>query len=266
MQNPPLFYREESPSADISHFVLSFWEFKVDAKISAPIMHEIFPDGCISIFYTRNENHLITGLLIAETNPKSIYVPVNAGDTIWGMRILPEAGFLFFGENPAQIKSQVFDEKTPGNRFSGELENQLNACKNFAEAVEVFENYAKNFGMTPDEIDERLSKATRIFIESEGLAKIAETAREIGLSERQFERNYQKASGMSPKQFARICRFRATAIDMVKNSEQNWATRAAEKGFTDQSHLNREFSNLTGNSPVEFSENVKRIKHGKIIE
>ncbi len=266
MQNPPMFYCEESPSADSSHFVLSFWEFKVDDNLSEPLMHEVFPDGCISIFFSHNKTLSTHRLLIAETNPKLIYIPVNAGDTVWGMRILPEAGFLFFGENPANLKNQLFNAETPGNRFSGELENQLKHCKNFKEAIEVFENYAKNYSAKVVEIDNRLAKATRIFIESEGLAKIAETAREIGLSERQFERNYQKASGMSPKQFARICRFRATAIDMVKNSEQNWANRAANKGFTDQSHLNREFSNLTGNSPSDFSENVKRIKHGKIIE
>ena len=122
-----------------------------------------------------------------------------------------------------------------------------------------------NFGVRREEIDARLAKATRIFIETEGLMKIAETAREIGLSERQFERNYRKASGLTPKQFARVCRFRATTLDMIKNSEQNWANRAAAKGFTDQSHLNREFSSLTGNSPVEFSENVKRVRHGKIL-
>lgn len=124
----------------------------------------------------------------------------------------------------------------------------------------------KNFGVRREEIDRRLARATSIFIETEGLAKISETSKEIGLSERQFERNYQKASGLTPKQFARICRFRATAVDLIKNSKQNWANRAAAKGFTDQSHLNREFSSLSGNSPIEFSANVKRISHGKIIE
>jgi AraC-like DNA-binding protein len=146
------------------------------------------------------------------------------------------------------------------------LESQLEACENFADVVAVYENYVKSFGVRHKEIDRRLSKATRIFIETEGLAKISETAREIGLSERQLERNYRQASGLTPKQFARICRFRATAVDLIKNSQQNWANRAAAKGFTDQSHLNREFSNLSGNSPIEFSEKVRRIKHGKIVE
>ena len=266
MQNTLMFYREESPSADAAHFILSFWEFKVEGESSEPVMHEVFPEGCVTLIFYRNKISGFERLFISEIIPKSVYVPVRGGDLIWGMRILPEACRAFFGRNPAEIENEGFQPENLKNRFSPELENKLQGCENFGEAVVVYENYVKDYGVRREEIDARLAKATRRFIESEGLAKIAETAREIGLSERQFERNYQRASGLTPKQFARICRFRATAIDMVKNSANNWAIRAAEKGFTDQSHLNREFSNLSGNSPVEFHENVKRIKHGKILE
>lgn len=261
-----MFYCEESPSGEISHFVLSFWEFKVEAETPSPVMHEVFPDGCVSIVYYRNKPSSFAELFVAGINLKSIYIPVNAGDTVWGMRILPEARRAFFGTTSSEKFNQMFRTKDLKNQFFPELLSQLNVAAEFSEAVAVYENYAREFGVKRAEVDERLAKATRIFIESEGLAKIAETAREIGLSERQFERNYRQASGLSPKQFARICRFRATTLDMINNSANNWAHRAAAKGFTDQSHLNREFSRLTGNSPVEFSENVKRIKHGKIIE
>lgn len=260
MQNPPMFYREEKPNAAISHLVLSFWEFRVAENISAPVTHEIFPDGCVSVIFYCNKTAQSENLFVSAINPQSIYVSVNAGDKVWGMRILPEARRKFFGEISAKINYQSFQTQNT------ELRNQLKNCDCFSQAVKIFENYTKEFDIRREEIDERLTKATRIFIATQGLAKIAETAKEIGLSERQFERNYRKASGITPKQFARICRFRATTIDMIKNSTRNWANRAAEKGFTDQSHLNREFSKLTGNSPIAFSENVKRIKHDNILE
>ncbi|MEO8073820.1 MAG: AraC family transcriptional regulator [Acidobacteriota bacterium] len=267
MSNALLFYREESPSSETAHFVFSYWEFKVDEDVSAPLMHEVFPDGCLSIvFYQNKTNSQNRDFFINELHSQSIFVPVNAGEVIWGMRILPEAAHAFFGANPAEFKSQTAQKQCLGTRFSPELEERLAACQCFPEAIEVYENYAKNFGVKSAEIDARLAKATRIFIETEGQAKISDVSGQIGLSERQFERNYRKASGLTPKQFARICRFRATTLDMIKNSANNWADRAAAKGFTDQSHLNREFSNLTGNSPVQFSSKIKRIKHGKIIE
>lgn len=266
MVNPLMFYREESPSAETAHFVLSYWEFTVNGKMSAPIMHEVFPEGCVTILFLRNKLLSISEVIVSAINPKSIYVPMQTGDVMYGMRILPEAGAAFFGSNPVKIITEPFQESNCGKRYSPKLPEQLSSCENLAEVVAVYEDYAKNFGVRREEIDGRLAKATRIFIAAEGLAKIAETAREIGLSERQFERNYRKASGLTPKQFARICRFRATAVDLVKNSAQNWANRAAEKGFSDQSHLNREFSNLSGNSPLKFAENIERITHGKLIE
>lgn len=220
----------------------------------------------MTIIFYRNKPLAVERLFVSAINPKSIYIPMQKGDAMYGMRILPEACALFFGLNPAAIVTETVRKENFGDRFSAELPSRLSASESFAEIVAVYENYAKNFGVRREEIDRRLARATGIFIETGGMAKIAETAREIGLSERQFERNYRRASGLTPKQFARICRFRATTIDLVKNSRQNWANRAAEKGFADQSHLNREFSNLSGNSPNEFSANVKRIAHGKIIE
>lgn len=266
MKDAPLFYREEMPSAEAAHFVLSYWEFRVSAEISAPVTHEVFPDGCVSVVFYRNRKLGFQKSFISQINPKSIYVVVNPSDEMWGIRILPEACAAFLGTSPAEVSNQFVTKETLGARYYPELENQLSQCEDFYQAVKVYENYAKNYGVAADKIDVRLARATRIFIESEGLAKVSETAKQIGLSERQFERNYRQASGLTPKQFARICRFRATAVDLVKNSEQNWASRAADKGFTDQSHLNREFTRLTGNSPSGFSENVKRIEHGKIIE
>jgi AraC-like DNA-binding protein len=51
----------------------------------------------------------------------------------------------------------------------------------------------------------------------------------------------------------------------VENENLNWATRAAEMGFTDQSHLTHEFVAVTGRSPNSFAEKVKQIEHGNLV-
>ena len=43
MSNPQVFYREEPPSAETSHFVLSYWRFTISAETPEPIMHEVSP-------------------------------------------------------------------------------------------------------------------------------------------------------------------------------------------------------------------------------
>ena len=106
----------------------------------------------------------------------------------------------------------------------------------------------------------------RIIEENAGEVKISEIANLIGLSVRQLERRFRKSAGLTPKQFARARRIRAAAVSVVEETEMSWANRAAAMGFSDQAHLAREFSSVTGRSPNSFAERVKKIEHGKLVK
>ncbi|MEJ7700797.1 MAG: hypothetical protein WKF71_14285 [Pyrinomonadaceae bacterium] len=56
MPNTLMFYREVAPPDEIADLVLSFWEFAVKSESREPVIHEVFPDGCISILYYRHQN------------------------------------------------------------------------------------------------------------------------------------------------------------------------------------------------------------------
>lgn len=45
----------------------------------------------------------------------------------------------------------------------------------------------------------------------------------------------------------------------------NWANRAAEMGFSDQSHLIREFIALTGRTPKGFSSKIGKTDYGDLV-
>jgi transcriptional regulator GlxA family with amidase domain len=79
---------------------------------------------------------------------------------------------------------------------------------------------------------------------------ILEWARKHGVSPRTLERRFISRMGMTPKQFARVERF--------KHSYQHWNARAAAlpasrrahlEGYYDESHFDREFRHFTGASP-----------------
>jgi len=111
-----------------------------------------------------------------------------------------------------------------------------------------------------------VTAAVRLIEESQGRAKVSEIAEAVNLSVRQLERRFRAVSGLTPKQFARVRRVRATALALVEEGEISWASRAAEMGYADQSHLTREFVTVTGRSPVTFAEDLARIKHGEIVK
>lgn len=97
------------------------------------------------------------------------------------------------------------------------------------------------------------STITRIagqMITSGGRAPLGALAGQSGLSQRQFERRFQAAIGMNPKQFARIARFERVTTQMgVCRTEPKWAELAAGAGYYDQAHMHRDFRVLAGNTP-----------------
>jgi len=259
-------YREAAPSADVSHLVFSFWEFTVTNKDFGMIEHEIFPDGCISLFYYRNDDFKIRRLALNALCLESVTAPVFPGDLFWGMRISPAVCANLLRENPANLKPTQLVEAERFPYLTDGLTEKLNACEDFEEAIETFEIHLKELNFDKNLCDGKITQALKIIEETSGEIKIFDLAGQLDLSPRQFERRFKAVSGLTPKQFIRARRIRATAVNLVENAQVNWANRAAEMGFTDQSHLTHEFVSVTKRSPNSFAKKVSHIKHGKLIK
>lgn len=72
------------------------------------------------------------------------------------------------------------------------------------------------------------------------------------LSLRQFERNFISRVGLSPKLFIRIVRFEYAMKIKNESTSKNWAETALECGYTDSSHLLRDFKEFAEFPPSQF--------------
>lgn len=261
-----LSYREAVPSEDVSDGVLSFWEFASAHEDFGTIEHEIFPDGCISLYYLRNEKFNFSELAFNGLHLESLATTVYPKSTLWGMRFSPAACARILRADPLGLKDVAKTQAEKFPHLTDGLIEKLNACRTFDEAVAVYEDRLKSLDFGQDSYDEKIAQAVKVIEATGGETKIAELAAQLNLSTRQFERRFKASSGLSPKQFSRARRLRATAVALVENAPTNWANRAAEMGFTDQSHLTHEFVSVTKRSPNSFAEKVSQIKHGKLIK
>lgn len=266
MNSSLLSYHEAAPSESVSQLVLSFWEFASASEDFGAIEHEIFPDGCISLFYLRNEKFNFCELAFNGLHLESVTTTVYPKSTLWGMRFSPAACANILRANPANLRNTARTEAEHFPHLTDGLLDDLNGCQTFEEAVAVYENRLKSLDFGQSSYDEKIAQAVKIIEETGGEIKIAELAATLNLSTRQFERRFKASAGLSPKQYARTRRLRATAVALVENEKINWADRAAEMGFTDQSHLTHEFVSVTKRSPNSFAEKVGQIKHGKLIK
>jgi methylphosphotriester-DNA--protein-cysteine methyltransferase len=264
MSKISMLYREVAAPPEISHLVLSFWEFTVKGENCEPATHEVFPEGCVSLIYKKNA--AFHGLFIHGLSLETFNTPVFAGEVFWGMRFIGSACAKILRKNPAHVLSHRLDDSNEFSHLTENLEEKLAACQNFNEAAEVFKNQLKTLNLKPEDTDEKVFDAIKIIEENLGEIKISELAKAVRLSVRQLERRFKTNVGLSPKQFARARRIRATAVSLVEETKLNWANRAVEMGFADQAHLTHEFSRLTGRSPNSFAEKVKLIKHGDFVK
>ena len=86
--------------------------------------------------------------------------------------------------------------------------------------------------------------------------RIAALADEIGWSRSHLVDRFRREVGLTPKRFARVARFRS-AIDRMATGAGSLAQVAAESGYADQPHFNRDVRDLAGCTPGELLAEIR---------
>lgn len=80
-----------------------------------------------------------------------------------------------------------------------------------------------------------------------GNISISALSRKFEMSQRWLEKLFKREVGLTIKQYARVVRCQYASL--AHNSSNSWAKVAADCGYTDQSHLTREFRSILGMTP-----------------
>lgn len=78
------------------------------------------------------------------------------------------------------------------------------------------------------------------------------------LSISQFERVFSKQVGISPKFYARICRFYQAYAIKQQHPHLSWFTIAIKTGYSDYQHLAKDFKQFAGNTPNTLISETER--------
>jgi transcriptional regulator GlxA family with amidase domain len=103
-------------------------------------------------------------------------------------------------------------------------------------------------------VSSEVRHAWRCLLTSRGTTPVTELAAETGWSDRHLRARFWAETGLAPKEAARVIRFhRARGIlqgRAVAGQSLGLAGLAAECGYFDQAHLDREFGLLAGCPPT----------------
>ncbi len=89
--------------------------------------------------------------------------------------------------------------------------------------------------------------------DSGGDVRVASVARELGVSSRYLNELFHRQVGVSAKSMARIVRLGRVLEGIAAGRGADLVGLALQCGYFDQAHLNRDFRELTGQTPTEYA-------------
>ncbi|WP_119079242.1 helix-turn-helix domain-containing protein [Chitinophaga alhagiae] len=86
------------------------------------------------------------------------------------------------------------------------------------------------------------------------------------VTKKTFERYFLNHIGVTPKQYANICRFNNVRAYLDSSlSEPDWHEVVVSFGYYDQSHLIRDFKRYAGKTPKEYFSLIPHAVHPKVV-
>ncbi len=173
---------------------------------------------------------------------------VQYGLTPLGTRVL-------LGLPAGELRGRVVDLHDLLGAAAARLLDQLSAASTWAERFRLLDDAllarlaATRGSARPDDVGiaPEVAAAWRLLLASDGALPVATVAAQVGWGRRHLGERFRAATGLTPKEAARVARFEA-AVALLRTRPVPLAELAVTCGYADQPHLAREWRALTGDS------------------
>jgi len=256
-------YKEHKVLPAYSKLLLSKWEFNSSPKYPGNIEFNLIPDFTSSMVYISYASKYKNKVFAYGPNRSRIAFKTDVPVSILGFRFRPMI-FSAVSGIPAVTTSgglEMLDEiLTPEKISLGSAIKQIfssDSLESFRQNTEEFidEFVTKHLDVDPDLID-----AVDKLLSSDGKYRLKDTLTDYSGKQRQFQRKFRMATGLSAKEFTGLVRIHNAAHQLVKSGYRHFDV-LVDSGFYDQSHYYREFKKLFGMLPTYFASKQKYISH-----
>jgi AraC-like DNA-binding protein len=258
-ERPSLRYRELASASPLRHAIACYWQ--IDGRLGAQVQqHRVLPDACADILFDlaawRTSAAAAAGRIVG-TMTRASRVGFSGTLDLIGIRFRPGGAPLVCAQSLAEFTDEAATADLWLGSHTSTLIDQLATLQDFDARVRLLDRHllAMPRGYPLDRVAVR---ATQLLAADEGEeTRVHAVARRLGLSERQLERRFAVATGLTPAVYRRVLRFRR--LLEIRDRIPDWAGAAAEAGYFDQAHMTREFTQFTGVSPRAWSAEQARV-------
>ena len=257
-------HQEFEPPEELRDTIKCFWYDRRDSG-ELQSSFEVLPDGyaeiifhfgsTCSISYNGGFQPLPSPFIMGLLNQPVLLNTKNRLEII-GIRCFPWTVFDLLGLPSGKDGVCIFEH--PIAQLQSTL-NELIHVDRIDEALAQVTQYFLN-AQSRIAIDSMLFKAGVAMREANGTMPVSQVAAAAHATVRTLERKFKQSSGYTVKDVSALMRFEQVRNQLWLYPNSNIAGLAHELGYTDQSHLSREFKRYSGTTPAAFARKAKRGK------
>ncbi|MFC0518056.1 helix-turn-helix domain-containing protein [Mucilaginibacter angelicae] len=257
-------HKEFEPPEELRDIIKCFW-YNIRESGLSQSSFEVQPDGyaeiifyfgsAISIANNGSLQPLPSPFMMGLLNQPAVFYTENRLEII-GIRCFPWTVFDLLGLEAGKDGLRIFEH--PIARLQPTLNKLIQAGKADEALAQVKQYFLDaRSGIAPSNM---LFKAGIAMREANGTLPVSQVAAAAHATVRTLERNFKQSSGHTVKDVSALIRFEQVRNQLWLDPDTNLAGLAHELGYTDQSHLSREFKRYSGTTPGAFARKARKGK------
>ena len=184
---------------------------------------------------------------------KSEYILIDASvSSMIGVHFRPGGAWPFFRLPVSELNNQTIELDTFWRSGIHGVREQILNTPSISEKFSVLEKYLYEKGKDRLEPNPVTGYAISQLLASPQVWTIEKLSVKTGYTSKHLIHLFKKYAGLSPKTFARICKFQLVIGEIEAQRRVEWAPLAYECGYYDQAHFIREFKAFSGINPTAY--------------
>jgi AraC-like DNA-binding protein len=241
------------PATDLSYWIAHYWMIRWDLRGCAPQLAESVPHPNVHVIFEPAAS-VVCGVQTQKFSRVLI-----GQSQVFGIKFKP-GGFRPFLNFAV---SKLADCTVPVDRILGnDVKNLqqlvLSSAATENEKVDAANTFFRTRMPESDKAVEMAGQLVESILEDREIKTVEDLVVRSGLSKRSLQRLFNEYVGVSPKWVIRRYRLHELIERANEGKEPDWAQLALELGYFDQAHLINDFRSITGYSPTEYRELLRK--------
>ena len=252
---------EVEPCEVLKPYIRCFWGHKVPVRCSVHKEDVVVPDSCMDIIFNINYTDNKIESIFCGVTDKMFKTPEWESKeeviSVFAIRFYTWSAILFSDEDMKEVRNGMYEVEHYYSKIKKAIEPYLFEISTLEGRILLAERVLLD-NLHLDRANPVVNEMIFEGMKHKGNIKITELTDKVHMSSRQLERILKNNVGLSPKQMMALMRYQYLWNDIVRRGYSSVLDYSNYYGYTDQSHLLRDFKKYHGMLPGEAYEFSRR--------